>query len=286
MNPARRIAIAVTAAACLWLAALSSIAAAPAQSPSPRTPAARPASIDGAELFATTCQICHGPAGIGAVGAALRGPRFTADFVRKAMTEGRPGTMMPQFTGTFSPAEIAAVARYVADLQGPAGPAAVGLRGSASAGEDVFFMRGSARSCAVCHSIEGRGGNVGPELMPKIARMTPRELFQKIIVVPHRSSDPAYRTVKLTTRHGTILTGLPSGHSGDAVLFYDTATLPPVLRTIPKSEIVHSAHHESTVMPTDYASRLTLQQLLDVVAFLKSVSGDPDASVTLKDVIN
>jgi hypothetical protein len=39
-----------------------------------------------------------------------------------------------------------------------------------------------------------------------------------------------------------------------------------------------------TMMP--YAARLTLQQLLDVVAFLKFASGDRSASVTLADVVD
>ena len=190
---------------------------------------------DGAELFATTCQVCHGQAGIGGVGPALRGAKFTADYVRKVLQDGRPGTMMPGFTGTMSAAEIADVTRYVVRLQAPDGPAPGGLRGDPNAGQAVFFMKGSARSCSVCHSVEGRGGSVGPDLMSKIAGQSPKQIFQKIIVVPHRSADPAYSTVRLTTKTGAILTGIRSGETKDAVLFYDTSSLPPILRTIPKS---------------------------------------------------
>jgi 3-deoxy-7-phosphoheptulonate synthase len=77
--------------------------AAAAQIPRP------PAAADGAELFATTCQVCHGQAGIGGVGPALRGAKFTADYVRKVLQEGRPGTMMPGFTATMSPGEIGGI---------------------------------------------------------------------------------------------------------------------------------------------------------------------------------
>ena len=38
-------------------------------------------------------------------------------------------------------------------------------------------------------------------------------------------------------------------------------------------------------MPSDYASRLTLQQLLDIVSFLKSTASDTMVPVTLDDVI-
>ena len=40
-----------------------------------------------------------------------------------------------------------------------------------------------------------------------------------------------------------------------------------------------------SVMPSDYASRLTLQQLLDIVSFLKSPAGGPRVSVTLNEVV-
>jgi hypothetical protein len=105
-------------------------------------------------------------------------------------------------------------------------------------------------------------------------------------VVPHRSADPAYRTMRLTTKTGSVFTGIKSGESAEAVFFYDTASLPPMLRTVPKADIVSSAQHSGSVMPDDYASRLTLQQLLDVVAFLKQAGGDRGAAVTLADVVD
>lgn len=246
-----------------------------------RATAAAPAQ-PGAELFATTCRVCHGEAGIGSVGPALRGAKFTRQYVRRAMSEGRPGSMMPEFTKTFTAAQMNDVASYVASLQSPTGPAPGGLRGDPSAGEVMFFARG-ARSCYVCHSVGGKGGNVGPELTPKVAALSPREIFQRIIVVPHRSSDPAYATSRLTTRVGQIITGIKSGETADAVQFYDTSSLPPILRTIPKKDIVEVEAHGTSAMPSDYASRLTLQQLLDIVSFLKSTSGTR-TFVTLDEV--
>jgi len=271
---------AIAGAVCLLIGEFS----APLGAQNPR-PAAG-AATDGADLFAMTCQVCHGQAGLGGVGPALRGAKFTTQFVRKTLIEGRPGTMMPGFSATLAPRDITAIAGYVVKLQSPDGPAPAGLRGDPMAGEVVFFTRGSARSCSVCHSVEGRGGSVGPDLMAKVARQSAKQIFQKIIVVPHRSADPAYRTMRLTTKTGSVLTGIKSGESAEAVFFYDTSSLPPMLRTIPKADIAASAPHHTSVMPDDYASRLTLQQLLDVVAYLKQASGDRTATVTLADVAN
>lgn len=263
------------------------VAPAPVSGQGAATPPASRAQLagpekTGGELFATTCKVCHGEAGIGGVGPALRGAKFTRPYVRRAMSEGRPGSMMPEFTRTFSSAQMTEVADYVASLQTPTGPAPAGLRGDPAAGQTTFFSRG-ARSCYVCHSVEGRGGNVGPELK-KVAALSPREIFQRIIVVPHRSSDPAYATTRLTTKVGMIVTGIKAGETADVVRFYDTSSLPPILRTIPKADIVESEAHNSSVMPSDYASRLTLQQLLDIVSFLKSSNGTR-TSVALADVV-
>ena len=272
------------AAGLLWSAA-TPVRGQAAQTDPPRRTQTTPGSVtteSGAELFARTCKVCHGEAGIGGVGPALRSAKFTRAYVRRAMSEGRPGSMMPEFTRTFTATQMNAVAEYVATLQTPASQAGGGLRGNAAAGEAIFFARG-ARSCHVCHTVNGRGGAVGPALSAKMAALTPREVLQRIIVVPHRANDPAYATMRLTTKVGAILTGVKAGETGDVVHFYDTSSLPPILRTIPKSEIVDEEPHNASVMPSDYASRLTLQQLLDLVSFLKSSAGTP-VSVTLAEV--
>jgi len=148
-------------------------------------------SQEGGELFSTTCQVCHGEAGIGSSAPSLRGTKFTPGYVRQAMSEGRPGTMMPRFTGVFTTLEIEAVARYVASLQNAQRPPDSGLRGDPAAGETAFFRPQRAHSCYVCHSVNGRGGRVGPDLAQKAASKSARELFEKIVLAPHRLKDLA-----------------------------------------------------------------------------------------------
>jgi putative heme-binding domain-containing protein len=248
----------------------------------PSRPASAGAGDPGARLFATACKVCHGEAAVGGVAPALIGTRFTADFVEQVVADGRPGTMMPGFRKTLTPAEIADVSRYVNVLQTRFAGGGV-LRGDPAAGEAAFFMRG-AHSCRGCHSIKGRGGKVGPDLATRLAGNTPREIFQKIVIVPHRSTDPAYVTTRLTLTSGEVVTGIRAGETDDAVRFYDTSSLPPTLRTIPRAEVAASARHAASVMPNDYASRLSLKQLLDIVAFLRS--SQPNAPpVTIADIM-
>lgn len=241
----------------------------------------------GAEMFAATCTVCHGPAGEGAVGPRLRGPRFTGEFVKSVVEAGRPGTMMPRFAQRLTPEEISLIASYVASLQGgssngEAVPRRDLLVGNPVAGEAAFFNRSRAYSCHACHSVNGRGGRVGPDLARKVATLPAREVFEKIVRLPHRSPDPAYATFRLTTKI-EILVGIKASEDENVVRFYDTRYLPPLLRIIKKSDVVSLTPLREPVMPSDYASRLSLKELLDLVAFLKATTG-PQPPVRLEDV--
>lgn len=237
----------------------------------------------GQKLFVTACRVCHGEEGVGNRAPSLRGERFTADFVSRTVKYGRPGTLMPKFEGGMSEAEINQLGRYVASLQERTVEWAA-LQGNAEAGRALFFDQTSKDSCNVCHTFKGQGVKVGPDLTTRLAKRSPREIFQRIVVVPHRSTDPSYLRVLITTRSGETFTGIKTGGTENQFSFYDTASLPPTLRTLPLAEVVSTKQLNGTVMPSDYASRYSLKELLDLVAFLRSsVTNAPP--VTLADVV-
>ena len=247
-------------------------------------PAERGEVAAGAKLFAASCQTCHGEAGVGNRAPTLRGARLTVDYVTRVVAKGKPGTMMPAFENAFTPEQIRQLALYVRSLHRPDSPWSA-LRGNASSGERVFFDETQAHSCHVCHSIRGRGARVGPDLAVALKGRTPREIFEKIVIVPHRSVDPAYANVAIVTRGGERLIGVRGEETEEGLRFYETSVLPPKVLTISKADIATSKPLTGSAMPSDYASRLPLQQLLDLVAFLKSRADGRPASVGFDDVI-
>ena len=238
----------------------------------------------GAKLFTASCQTCHGEAGVGNRAPTLRGARLTVDYVTRVVAKGKPGTMMPAFENAFTPEQIRQLALYVRSLHRPDSPWAA-LRGNASSGERVFFDAAQTHSCQVCHSIRGRGARVGPDLAVTLKGKTPREIFEKIVIVPHRSVDPAYANVAIVTRAGERLIGVKGEETADGVRFYETSVLPPKVLMIAKTDIASSKPLTGSAMPSDYASRLPLQQLLDLVAFLKLRADGRPLSVGFDDVI-
>lgn len=268
------------------------LAAAPAVRAKAGTPGQE--QIDaGKTLFAANCKMCHGDEGAGGRAPMLRGPKFTVPFVRKAAEEGRPGTMMPKFTPRLSASQIEDLSIYVASLQpasagevakaGNGGAARDGvLTGDPAAGRGLFFNRAVLDSCHVCHTYDGQGGGAGPNLTNRMSGRSAREIFHRIVVVPHRSVDPAYVRVRITTKGGAKYVGIRAESGNGEFHFYDTASLPPVLRALPKGDVASVVPVTGSPMPSDYATRLSLKQLLDLVAFLKA----GNSTVSLADVLD
>lgn len=244
------------------------------------------AATDGAALFKTMCASCHGENGVGAIGPQLRGRGLSPDRVSDTVKTGRPGTIMPSFGARLSPAQLAGIVAYVsASPAGAAGGRAAPqprtsprlalslggttLMGNPSDGEHVFFAQGAYR-CAGCHSLGGRGAHVGPDLSTRVARLTPQQLLERIIHVSDRKPESGFEPIQLETKGGQLITGVLAGETRERFRVYDTSTLPATLLEIPKKDVAMTRRRSHSVMPPDYASRLSLQQLVDVVAFLKS----------------
>jgi cytochrome c oxidase cbb3-type subunit 3 len=73
-----------------------------------------------AELFASHCSVCHGPAGKGGIGSDLTSSSFkygrTVAAIRTSITDGRANGM-PPFGTQLNQAQIGALADYVSSLK-------------------------------------------------------------------------------------------------------------------------------------------------------------------------
>lgn len=139
------------------------------QTGGPPTSGARRATPpeSGADLYRSMCSSCHGESGGGGHGTALRGSRFTAAYVTAAVEAGRPGTIMPAFKDALTPAQIPAIAAYVArnasrPVDAPSPRPARAASVAAGASPDGFYTEEQARrgralflgNCAHCHTAD------------------------------------------------------------------------------------------------------------------------------------
>ena len=142
----------------------------------------------GHSLFIESCATCHGldaqgttqaPSLIGAGAAAVDFQMSTGRMPAKQL--GAENNRKPS---DFTPAEIYAIAAYVASLGGgPAIPpqSAVSLEGANTAlGEELF-----STNCAQCHGFAGAGGALTyGKSAPSLNAATPDQIYEAMLTGP------------------------------------------------------------------------------------------------------
>jgi len=293
-------------------------------SPAPQTAQARVAAGKASFGASCSSDYCHGPEGDGGGAPNLRERRYSQQFLSRVIADGVPSTPMPGFNKEMSADQIAQVVAYVLSLAPagsaaarvtapdgtpaakaarpsvagappvvavptgraakPAVPnAAAGeVRGDPAAGREIFFGAGQTGNCRFCHTLGGRGGDVGPDLS-KAATRPARDLFLSI-VAPHSTAGSSFAALSVTMKDGQRFMGVKRDETPDVLRLYDTSSVPPVLRSLLKASVAAVAPADAPAMPRDYASRYSLKQLLDVVAFVKSQDPAARAGVTLDDL--
>jgi ubiquinol-cytochrome c reductase cytochrome c subunit len=182
---ARRAAAAL-AVVCAGLAAWSAAAGGQAgQPPPPRTAGDAALAQRGRDLYAGTCQTCHGAAlrGVRGRGPSLlgRGAASTDFYLSTGRMPIADPTDEPSRTDPqMSNADIAALVAYVGSFGGPPIPRADPRRGDVARGKETF-----TESCAGCHQVMARGGIVTGAFVPALQDVTSRQLAEAVRVGPY-----------------------------------------------------------------------------------------------------
>ena len=169
----------------------------------------------------------------------------------------------------------------VPDGSAPVAKESSGIVGDPQKGKLLFFDASNEINCGLCHRIRGAGNDVGPDLSKQATRPA-RDIF-KDILLPSAAITTARKPVQLTTRKGETITGVLFEETTSGVKIFDLASLPAVLRTIPRDQVQSLKDESHSPMPDRYAEIYTIRQLLDLIAFLKDA--DPKTSqVRLTDL--
>ena len=131
-------------------------------------------------------------------------------------------------------------------------------------GQAVF--NGSKAQCAACHKIGYVGGLVGPDLTRIGGIRTDRDLLESI-VFPSASFVRSYEPVRVRTLDGRSLNGILKKDAPDEIILTVAADKE---ERIARADIEDIAPGTVSVMPAGLDQQLTVQELADVVAFLKA----------------
>ena len=236
--------------------------------------AAEPARVArGEQIFAQSCSVgyCHGVAGAAGRGPRLRGRTFAKDYLFSVIRDGIPSSAMPAWKDRLKDDDIRAVVDYVAslatatDVAPPANPMPPGV-GPASlpafngppqaARGRALFSDPVRENCAICHAVGGRGIAVGPDLTAASA------LLNRI----HSTESRQVLTASLQS--GEHFPALLASQTDDEVRLYDLTSVPPVLRTFARSQVLSLARN-SAWMHDDVTKNYSAAELEDIVAYLR-----------------
>ena len=134
--------------------------------------------------------------------------------------------------------------------------------GDAARGAEVF-----ARACSACHTHQGKGGKVGPDLTG--VRNQPADALLLHILVPNYEVAPAYQTITVVTDDGRNISGWLAGETDNSVTLRTAAgTEENVLR----KNITTFTASGLSLMPDGLEQTMTKDELVGLIAFLKSDS--------------
>jgi cytochrome c oxidase cbb3-type subunit III len=232
---------------------------------------------DGRQVFENRCAACHGIDGRGGERApdiatsAKTQRRSDAELVQ-IITSGIPSGGMPAFS-TLDASTGRALVRYLRFLQGKTGSAA--LPGNPQSGKAIFF--GRAR-CSECHLAAGAGGFIASDLS-SYGRARPAEEIRDAIVKPGQPSNDSRGTVTIVTRDGQTLTGILRNEDNFSV---QLQSLDGAFHLLMKSEVASVSRDRNSLMPADYGSTLSANELNDLVSFLMSMAQREESSSDAK----
>ncbi len=237
----------------------------------------------GKTLYTAQCQNCHATP----IATFQRGGADGEIFLN--IRNGIRNTTMPPFA-QLSTDQIWQVVSYMASIR-PLNSEPVTLYTAPLAavsdanGKLVFESKGA---CLTCHQFNGHGVAVGPDLTSSTLTA---DQIQAAIINPNaapaaagggrggrgggRGGNVGKATVTVTTADGKVYKGTRKSQDTFTIQMVDTTG---VYRSFDRLELKDLKIDATSIMPPDYATRLTANEIRDVAAYLKTAS-DPAASV-------
>lgn len=229
----------------------------------------------GAALFSQNCSACHGTDGRGGERApniasqreivSLSDAQLNGIVSKGVIAAGMPGFA---YLGRDN---VKALVAYLRVLQGVSNTAEAVLPGNPRAGEAIFFGSGS---CSNCHMVHGRGGFMGEDLTGYARGRTIASIRSAIIHPDNRNGSG--NSVDIRTSDGGAYNGLVRAQDNFNIILQSEDGS---FHSIPRNTIQKITDSGHSIMPQDYGTTLTAEQMNDLVSFLMEGARSADSAL-------
>ena len=224
----------------------------------------------GADLFRMRCALCHGADGSGGRGPDLRRGQFrhggSDAGLFRSIRFGISDSGMPRLGGGMSEERIWQVVAYVRSLSRSARE--IDVPGNPVQGEQLYLGKGD---CSRCHTINGVGGRLGPNLS-EIGWLRSTKHLKSSIINPDEDIDRRYLSLHILKKGGQRVQGVPLNEDSYSIQLMD---LQENLHSLWKRDLEEVRQEERSWMPS-YQGTFSESELDDLVSYLYSLRGRTD----------
>ncbi|HTD86407.1 MAG TPA: PVC-type heme-binding CxxCH protein [Candidatus Binatia bacterium] len=141
----------------------------------------------------------------------------------------------------------------------------VRANGNAKRGDEIFHR--PELGCIACHSVNGQGGSIGPDLSA-LGTAQPLDFIIGAILEPQKEIKEGYMSVSIVTNDGEELQGYLRAESAADLTIHDVLQNRDI--RLPRSRIKENRQNGS-VMPTGLVNSLSREQFADLIRYLSEL---------------
>jgi putative membrane-bound dehydrogenase-like protein len=166
----------------------------------------------------------------------------------------------PLLLAPATPAELTRLRTNSADRKAVLAnyQSALALKGAVGHGQEVF-----AGACALCHSMNGIGIAVGPDLAT--LRDKPRDYWIQNILAPDAVVEPKFISHTVELKDGRIFAGVIKSETATSLTLLQSGGL---TGTLLKADVKQVLSSKVSLMPSDLEKSISPQDMADLIAFL------------------
>lgn len=126
-----------------------------------------------------------------------------------------------------------------------------------------------ATLCSKCHTVAGQGGVAGPDLTQLGTRFSNKDILESIID-PNKTISDQYGATVFYLKEGGSIMGRLTNEDDEQYFVSQNPFSPHDIRKVPKKSVTKTRVSEVSPMLPGMINRLSPQELVDLMAFLKS----------------
>jgi putative heme-binding domain-containing protein len=127
----------------------------------------------------------------------------------------------------------------------------------------------AATLCSSCHTMQGEGGNIGPDLTQLGNRFTAKDMLEAILD-PNKVVSDQYAATVFVMKDGSSVVGRLTNEDDNTYFVSQNPFAPQTLREIPKRDVTSTKLSRVSLMMPGLINSLNNEELKDLLAYLMS----------------